>query len=335
MCTHVLPGSSSQAKNPIREMKPRSRFFPWALAALLAMPCVKAAPSTVELIAPGVWFREGAYTPSLSCNIAVIEMRDYLIVVDASFPGQVPAIKADIARLSSKPVRYVLLTHHHGDHSYGSVLWTRAGAITLAHAEAAEEMKRLEPYRWTQGFVRHPDVAALKLEGPELPRQTFSGPLYVIDDGCRRVEFRHFGYGHSRGDSFVYLPKEQVICTGDAAVNGPYNATGDAFLANWPKELEEATRLPIRHVLPGHGAAGGIEILRGQAQFLTELYETVRLGLRRGQTLEEIQAGAHFSSAVRPWVGRPTAVKKQILDVYEEIRSGRPRGETAAARFGP
>jgi glyoxylase-like metal-dependent hydrolase (beta-lactamase superfamily II) len=63
----------------------------------------------------------------------------------------------------------------------------------------------------------------------------------------------------------VWLPAERILATGDAAVNGPRNKLLDAYIENWPKCLEKAIALKPEHVLPGHGDAGGIEILTGAA----------------------------------------------------------------------
>ena len=72
----------------------------------------------------------------------------------------------------------------------------------------------------------------------------------MLNDGSRKVEFRHFGWAHTRGDGFVYLPKEQVLCTGDAVVNGPYNATMDANIGNWPTVLQSAGKLKVKQCFP-------------------------------------------------------------------------------------
>src|SRR5579872_1550109 len=107
-----------------------------------------ANPETLRLVVPGVWFREGDMQQG-HCNNVIIEMKDYLIVVDANFPSGARGAMADAKRLSSKPVKYVFDTHHHGDHLYGNVLWTEAGSTTMAFKEVAEELKRFEPARWT------------------------------------------------------------------------------------------------------------------------------------------------------------------------------------------
>ena len=78
----------------------------------------------------------------------------------------------------------------------------------------------------------------------------------MLEDETRRVEFHFFGWAHTRGDGFAYLPKERVLCTGDAIVNGPYNFTGHGNTGNWPNVIRKAKALRFEHVLPGHGGAG-------------------------------------------------------------------------------
>jgi len=97
-----------------------------------------ANPETLRLVAPGVWFREGDREQG-HCNNVIIEMKDYIVVVDANFPGGARATMADVKRLFRKPVKYVFDTHHHGDHSYGNALWTESGATTLAFQAVGQE----------------------------------------------------------------------------------------------------------------------------------------------------------------------------------------------------
>src|SRR3954452_25062679 len=139
-----------------------------------------ANPETIRLIAPGVWFREGDMDQG-HCNNVIIEMKDYLIVVDANLPSGARGAMADAKRLSSKPVKYVFDTHHHGDHLYGNSLWTQAGATSLPLAAASQEIKRLEPARWADAAKSRPDVADLKRAGPEPPKQEINESLFVLN----------------------------------------------------------------------------------------------------------------------------------------------------------
>jgi len=306
----------------------------FALLAVMAFFTTRteAQPNQVKLIVPGVWFREGDFENLGHSNNAIIEMKDYLIVVDANFPSGARLAMETAQRISSKPVKYVFDTHHHGDHLYGNAVWTKAGSTTLAFSGVTEEMKRFEPKRWQSSVKERADVADLHLTAPEPPQQTIDKSPYVIKDGAREVRFYSFGWAHTRGDGFVYLPQDKLLCTGDAVVNGPYNFTGDAHVANWPKVIRNAQALGAIHVLPGHGPSGGPEILEGQARFLSELYKSVESAVKAGKKLEDVVPAAGkttitLSNAVKNWTGKPLA--GQVKDTWEEIVQKKPHGDIA------
>ena len=194
-----------------------------------------AQPNTLKQIAPGIWFREGDLQHVGHCNNIIIEMKDYLIVVDANFPSGARAPWRTPRRSRPKPVKYVFDTHHHGDHAYGNAVWTQAGATTLAYKGVAEEMKRNEPAAGRPPPKQRQDVR--EMNRPE--RRAARSRLSTITRTCSRTaraasNFYFFGWAHTRGDGFVYLPKEQILCTGDAVANGPHNYTGDGNIGNWP-----------------------------------------------------------------------------------------------------
>ncbi len=288
-----------------------------------------AKPETIASVAPGVWFREGDIKNLGHCNNIVIEMKDYLIVVDANFPSGARATLADIKRVSSKPVKYVFDTHHHGDHVYGNAVWTEAGATTLAYRGVAEEMKRYEPARWQQTEKERKDVADMHQPSVEPPKQTFAEKMFVLNDGSRKVEFHFFGWAHTRGDGFVYLPKEQILCTGDAVANGPYNYTADGNIGNWPAVVGAAQKLKVKTVLPGHGVPGGPEVLAGQALFMVELRKAVKSAMDQGKTPADL-AKLQLPDSVKNWVGDGLA--GQAKDAWEEIQQGKPHGEISGGK---
>src|ERR1051326_4613136 len=137
-----------------------SSCFAALAATALFVARTDAMPEIVKQIVPGIWFREGDLQNLGHCNNIIIEMKDYLVVVDANFPSGARAALADAKKISSKPVKYVFDTHHHGDHAYGNSIWTDAGATTLAYKGVADEMKRNEPAAWqaaakARKHVRH------------------------------------------------------------------------------------------------------------------------------------------------------------------------------------
>ena len=291
------------------------------LLAMLGSACARGESAPAKQIAPGVWFLLGDRNKGYS-NTVVIEMKDYLIVVDANYPGRAKELLEEIPKLSSKPVKWVFDTHAHGDHSYGNSVWTAAGARTLAYVGVAEEMKEYEPTRWEAAEAKRDDVRELHQASVQPPIQTFRGDKFVLKDGTHEVDFLHLGWGHTRGDGYVWLPKERVLCTGDAAVNGPRNKLWDADVAGWPKVLDKALALHPAAVLPGHGDAGGAEILTGQAQFLRDLYTAVDAQVKSGKSAEELKVQLPERDA--NWV--PADLSQDAGIVYSEIKAGKPAG---------
>jgi glyoxylase-like metal-dependent hydrolase (beta-lactamase superfamily II) len=302
--------------------------FAFLAAAAFFATRTHAEPDQIKLVVPGVWFREGDIEGQGHCNNVIIEMKDYLIIVDANFPSGARLTMQAAKRISEKPVKYVFDTHHHGDHLYGNSVWTQEGATTLAYVGVAEELNRYEPARWQAAAKSRPDVRDLKRDGPEPPRQTFDKSPFVLKDSTREVRFYFFGWAHTRGDGFVYLPRERVLCTGDAVVNGPFNSTMDANIGNWPSVIHAAQRLDVQYVLPGHGDTAGKELLEGQAQFMTQLHKAVDAAVKQGKKIEEVKVT--LPDNVKNWVGR--GLPDQVKDTYREITAKKPRGDLGAPR---
>ena len=299
----------------------RSVVAVFVLVAALGVPALRGQSAPPRLIAPGVWFLLGD-APKGYSNTAVIEMQDYLIVVDANYPARARELMVEVKRLSPKPVRYVFDTHAHGDHSYGNSLWTAAGATTLAYYKMLEEMDRYEPTRWQAAEAKREDVRDLHQDNVQRPLKAFRKSPFILKDATREVDFLFLGWGHTPADGYVWLPKERVLCTGDAAVNGPRNKLWDANLANWPRALSKAMQLKPLYVLPGHGDAGGIEILTGQRQFLLDLYSAVKEQVQAGKTPADIHI--QLPEQDNNWV--PKDLAWDIEATYTEITHHQPAG---------
>lgn len=261
------------------------RFFhhlPALLAGLAAFPSAPEADAQVNVVqkvAEGVYFHEGELKPSGHCNNGWIIFEDYVLVIDANFPSGAKVTLPKIQAMTDKPIRFAFDTHHHGDHAYGNQVWFEAGATPIAHEGVLEEMKKYEtalfggePGRWEQAAATRPDVAASKLKAPSL---LYRSEL-IFDDGKQRVELLHFGVAHTRGDGWAWLPKERILFSGDACVNGPYNYTGDGDLGEWIKTLEAVKQLKPKIVCPGHGPMGGPELLDDQQAFFIALRDEVK-----------------------------------------------------------
>jgi glyoxylase-like metal-dependent hydrolase (beta-lactamase superfamily II) len=300
------------------------------IVAMLLAPAAGAAALGAQKITEGVWFVPGDSSKGY-CNNIVIEMQDYLIVVDANYPGRARELVEQIHELSPKPVRFVFDTHAHRDHAYGNSVWTDAGETTFAYQGVVEEMDRYEPERWRMTAAEREDVRDTGLSDAPRPQLTFRTSPFVLKDSTREVRFYFLGWAHTRGDGFVWLPKERILCTGDAAINGvsttpakqgPRNKLWDANLANWPLVLDRAEDLHPLHVLPGHGTAGGEEILDGQKTFLDDLYAAVGSQVKAGKTLAQMRLT--LPDRDRDWA--PQDLTTDFAIAYAEITQHQPAG---------
>ncbi len=168
-------------------------------------------------------------------NVAVMPTPEGVILVDDKFAADAPEIAAKVKTLTDKPIRYVLNTHQHGDHTGGNEALLAASAEIVIHKNARANM--------VTGKM------------PGLPRITFSDETQVFLGG-KEVRARHLGRGHTNGDAVIYFPSERVLHTGDLFVNGgapfiDYSSGGS--LVAWDKTIEQALAYDVDTVIPGHG----------------------------------------------------------------------------------
>ncbi len=298
----------------------------WSAALFGFATAAAAQVGEVKKLAPDVYFHQGDIDGKGHCNNGWVVFEDYVLVIDANYPSGAKEIIPKIRALTDKPIRFAFDTHHHGDHAYGNQVWVEAGATPVAHTGVVEEMKKYEtglfggkPGRWEEEAKKRADVRDSKLKAPSV---LFPDTL-IFDDGVHRVELRHFGVGHTRGDGFAWLPKEKILFTGDAAVNGPYNFVGDGQVGEWIRTLDRARALGALGVGPGHGPYGAASILDDQQLYFQELYRVVRAAAEgkspaeAQSAVDKLKAEVSANPRIVRYVGGQFAA--QVAKVYNEI----------------
>jgi phosphoglycerate dehydrogenase-like enzyme/glyoxylase-like metal-dependent hydrolase (beta-lactamase superfamily II) len=287
-----------------------------------ADPLQKMAFNEVREVAPGVFFRyssigpEGANIPFGGSNNIWVVFEDHVVVIDANFPKEAGDVVEAIKKTTSKPIRYVIDTHHHGDHAYGNAVFAQAGASIVAQANCARLLRLNGPREFAEagrGPTGRKDIRDSSLK---VPNVVFDDKL-VLDDGKQRVEFHFFGHAHTAGDTWTYLPRLKILCTGDACVNGAYNYMGQSDSASWIRALERAQQLDVQYILPGHGPMAGKELLQKQKSYFIELRRQVKAGLDAGKELDDI-----VKSIDMPWYREWTTVTPAVANithVYNEL----------------
>lgn len=188
------------------------------------------APLTMEKVTDGLYVIMGN-----GGNVAAMPTSEGVLLVDDKFALDAPEILAKVKSISDKPIRYILNTHQHGDHTGGNEPMMAASAEVIIHKNARANM--------------------LAGKMPGLPRITFADEAQVFLGG-KEVQAHHVGRGHTNGDSVIYFPSERVLHTGDLFVNGgaPFiDYSGGGSIVEWDKTLEKALVFDFDTVIPGHG----------------------------------------------------------------------------------
>jgi glyoxylase-like metal-dependent hydrolase (beta-lactamase superfamily II) len=247
----------------------------------------KGQAFTFNKITDGVYHAVGTGTLVVMSNAAVIEGDTDVLVVDSHVsPGGAWALREELKAVTAKPVRYVVTSHFHFDHSHGNQIYgpeveiighefARAqiiagksqdspareffvGAVPntikslegrLAAATDAKERETLQ----TQLDIQRNHLEGTNAVKPTPPNVTLTETMTLFR-GSREIRILHLGRAHTAGDLVVYLPKERIIATGDLLVEGT-SYMGDAFFTDWINTIDTLKKLDFDTVLPGHGRA--------------------------------------------------------------------------------
>jgi cyclase len=207
-------------------------------------------------------------------NVAVYITNEGVILVDDKYEPDYEQIVAKVKSVTAQPIKYILSTHHHGDHSGGNVKFaSTVEIISTANARA--------------NIVNH--------KQPNAPANITPAQVTFTDEtsvflGGKEVRARYFGRGHTNGDAVIYFPALKTIHTGDlmAGTTPLIDYTGGGSLIEWTKTLDSAMKLDFETVIPGHGAVtnkAGLLTYRNNVEKL----RTRATGLvREGKSQEEV-----------------------------------------------
>lgn len=290
-------------------------------------------------VAEGVYaaIGKGSAPMFIGSNAAIIVNEDDVLVVDSHLtPSAAQALVEQIGGLTDKPVRYVVNTHWHNDHTQGNQAYANVfpgGVEYIAHHRTREdiltraipsivERLRSMPQQIAEAeerLARGVDSESNALDDEQKEEQqqrlqrskAYLEELKQIRITLPTMTFRHslvlhkkarsihilfFFKGHTRGDVVVYLPKEGVLVTGDLLTGG-LPFPRDAYPAEWIKTFKAMAGLDFSKIIPGHGQVQeGREHLELVAEVFETLVSQVRAAVESGQSLEETQAAVDLSA---------------------------------------
>lgn len=220
-------------------------------------------------------------------NITVAVADDGAIVIDSQFAPLYKKIRAAIAAVTDKPVRYLIITHFHRDHTGGAEDFARDGAIIVAHENVKTRMQTGTRNGLTGNVVPpSPPIA--------LPRETYKDTTTVRLQG-RVAELHHTPAVHTDGDTYVYFPEANVLATGDVVFFGrypnidfAYGGSIDGMIRGVDELLNFARENTI--IVPGHGPVGNKVMMREYREMLVVARDRIQKLKAAGRSEDEVVA---------------------------------------------
>ena len=276
--------------------------FALAASALTLAPLARAQGqdfSQVEITAtqlgPGTYMLTGA-----GGNIGLSVGEDAVFVIDDQFAPLAPKIKAAIARITNKPVQFVLNTHFHFDHSGGNEAFGKDGALIVAHDNTRKRMSSDQLISFVASSSRQP--ASPKVA---LPVVTVAGEISFHINGDEVHAF-HVPRAHTDGDLIVHLRKTDVVHMGDVFFNGFYPFI-DVGSGGSPEGVVAAADRVLgwagekTKIIPGHGPLASKADLQRYRDMLATAITRVKEARRSGKSDDEIRRATPLVDLDATW----------------------------------
>ncbi len=232
-------------------------------------------------------------------NIAASVGEDGIVIVDDEFAPLADKIQAALKNLgiTDKPVRFVINTHYHGDHTGGNVPFNNAGSTIIAQDNVRKRLESGGP-AGNGGSIKFDNKPA---EKAALPIITFEHDVTVHLNG-EDIRALHFPAGHTDGDSIIFFPKNNVVHMGDDFIRYGFPfidvASGGSIQGMIAANEKAVAQLPADvKVIPGHGALSNLDDVRAYTKMLKETSAVVEQALAAHKTLAQMKQ----EKILAPW----------------------------------
>lgn len=314
-----------------------------------------------EKVTDGVYYATASGTMNVGSNSPIIVNDDEALVIDSEItPAAARALVADLKAVTSKPIRYVVDSHHHYDHAFGNQVFA-SDAQVIGHDNTWRRLstnETLQQYTFRNSVESVPArVEALKQriaqetdpqQKAALERQIANSLGYVeqvkevkvtppnltfdqtmtLHRGGREIRIVYLGRGHTDTDVVVFLPKERIVCTGDL-MESIVSYMGDSYPEEWIATLERLKALDFDTVMPGHGVVfKGKTKIEAFQKYLRDVITQVTALRKQGLSAEDaakkvdVTAYRNEFASIRDVGIDPAAVRRiyQLADHPEPAR---------------
>jgi cyclase len=252
-------------------------------------------------------------------NITVAVGTDGIIMVDSEFAPLHDKIKAAIEKISPLPIKYLIDTHYHGDHTGGNAAFHKDGATVVAQDNIRVRLAA----GTTNGLTGNKTAPA---PADALPTETYVGGSKTVQVGGRKAVLNHVNNAHTDGDTWVFFDDANVLATGDTFTNtGRYNTidfanggdirglvrAADAYL----KASNDDTK-----IVPGHGALAKKADLVAWRDMLVTSRDRVRKLVDEGQSEQQVLAEKPLADLDKKWAANDQQAQNWLRMVYNSFK---------------
>jgi cyclase len=250
-------------------------------------------------------------------NITVAVGSDGVLMVDSEFAPLHDRIKAAITKISSLPIKYLVNTHFHGDHTGGNALFHKDGATVVAQVNVRNRLAAGTTNGLT-GFKTPP------ADADALPTQTYTNQLVLKLKGRRPIFLGHPKNAHTDGDTYVLFSDANVLSTGDVFTNGHYPNIDFANGGNIKGMIAGAeTYLRLANdktkIVPGHGPLASKADLATYLTMLTTARDRMAALVKQGKSEADVVAAKPFADLDKTWAASDQASTNFIRVVYHSL----------------
>lgn len=245
-------------------------------------------------------------------TIGFLLTKDGAVVIDSQFADTAPHVIDEINKQATAPIKFLLNTHHHGDHSSGNIAFKGIAEQVVAHQNCAINMKNVAEKQKT-------------VEKQLFPTQTFDKEL-KLKIGDEKISGYYFGAGHTNGDAIYHFKEANIMHLGDLLFNKRHpfvdRSTG-ANMESWIKVLDKVqkegnkeTIYIFGHSLNPGEETGSAENIKKFQDYLGKVLQFAEAEVKRGVTKEEFIKNTAIPG-VTEWSGQ--GVERPLTAAYEEV----------------
>lgn len=237
---------------------------------------------------------------------------DGIVVVDSQFPDQSLHLKDELVKRKNAPFRFLINTHHHGDHSGGNITFRGIAEHVVAHANSKTNQENSARQNKSEDKQLYPDLTYTDTWKQKVGRE--------------KIKLQYFGAGHTNGDSFVHFEEANIVHCGDLVFNRrhPYvDRTAGANIESWIdvlqkgiREFDRDTKYVFGHSANGFKVTGTRDDVSAFREYLGKLLKFTKAEIGAGKTKDEILKATIIPGA-EEW--KTEGIQRPLGAAYDEL----------------